>query len=174
LTHAELVARAERWLRNTRRCGVVLCEPAGAPKEQPDAIGWRGTTFHVSIAVECKVSRSDFLADARKPVRIRPGLGVGRLRYYLVPTGLVGPDEVPAGWGLLHADARCIRVAREASRWGTDQEGYGAALRAELGILLSELRKVQIVRAGGTLLPSRAASRIVTALAEELGSPPGP
>lgn len=33
---------------------------------------------------ECKVSRSEFLADKHKPWREKPGLGIGAVRSYLM------------------------------------------------------------------------------------------
>ena len=69
-SHEQLVERAGRWLRGTMRCNVVLLEPGyGSVGEIPDAIGW--TSDGVSIVVECKASRSDFLADRNKPARRR-------------------------------------------------------------------------------------------------------
>jgi hypothetical protein len=60
-----------------------------------------------SIVLEAKVSRADFLADAKKPHR-QPGKGLGRWRYYLCPEGLISPDELPLGWGLLYASERGV------------------------------------------------------------------
>jgi len=88
VTHAELVARAVRWLRGTHRCPVVFGELATYDTgEVPDAIGWR--RGWQSILVECKTSRSDFRREKDK-IRERRGRGgVGRERWYLTPPGLV-------------------------------------------------------------------------------------
>jgi hypothetical protein len=156
MTHAELVTRAERWLRNTARCGVVLTEAPGAPAEIPDAIGWRDwgrTTF----VVECKASRGDFLADRRKTFRSVGGLGLGRFRYYLAPKGLLKASEMPPGWGLLEVCGQHVRVVRKAVRREPN-------VVYETMVLVSELRKIQIVQSGGTLLSSLAAERITRTL----------
>jgi hypothetical protein len=72
----------------------------------PDAIGFRAVTAETeTVLVEEKVSRGDFLADARKPHR-EVGNGVGLFRYYMCPAGLISPDEVPERWGLLWVDQR--------------------------------------------------------------------
>ncbi|EKF7417516.1 TPA: hypothetical protein MXR76_002063 [Pseudomonas aeruginosa] len=72
----------------------------------PDAIGFRAVTAETeTVLVEVKVSRGDFLADARKPHRA-VGNGVGLFRYYMCPAGLISPDEVPERWGLLWVDQR--------------------------------------------------------------------
>lgn len=139
MTHAELVERAAKWLRGTRRCTVVLTERyvSGETIEIPDAIGW--TSRGVSILVECKVSRADLCADQQKPCRRRePELGMGSARYYLTPPGLVSPtDGLRTHWGLLEAHPNQIRRMRSA----TSQE-YNRSLEQRL--LLSELSRYQI------------------------------
>lgn len=59
----------------------------------------------VSVVVEAKTSRSDFLADRKKPHRA-PGQGIGVYRYMLCPEGIIRPEEVPQGWGLLWVNSR--------------------------------------------------------------------
>lgn len=76
--------------------------------ESPDAIGFRVSERHYgggATVVECKVSRSDFLADAKK-VHRTDGFGMGRFRYYLCPEGLIAQSELPSGWGLLHVGTK--------------------------------------------------------------------
>ncbi len=112
MTHAELVARAGRWLKNTKRCGVVLTEFHSAANEVPDAIGFKSNG--ASILVECKTSVSDFYADKKKPGRGRRAGGMGHLRFYMTPPGLLSVDLVRRqrpGWGLLEARGRIVRVA---------------------------------------------------------------
>jgi hypothetical protein len=112
LTHNSLCEIAVRWLRRPFSqlgpdCAVTLSEvKSGWAGEAPDAIGWRskGDEFDGSVVVECKVSRSDFLADKKKPHR-QSG-GIGNWRYYMCPEGLISPDELPEKWGLLYVNAR--------------------------------------------------------------------
>lgn len=110
MTHADLVERAVRWLRGTMGCKLVLREMTGWGGEQADAIGWNRNT---SVLVECKATRSDFLADAKKPWR-QPiaGVGMGVIRYYLTPPGLVRESELPEDWGLIEARPSMIRNLR--------------------------------------------------------------
>lgn len=143
LTHAELVALAERWLWR-QGCGVVLREFSTiATAEIPDAIGWR---IGVSILIECKASRADFLADRRKPFRANPEEGVGDWRFYLTPQGLVRPDELPEGWGLL--EAKGGRVYRTHGGWkGTAEIGrmpFRGNEPAERWMLYSALRRLTL------------------------------
>jgi hypothetical protein len=132
ITHDLLILRARYWLENTAGAKVVLTEFAGGAvggsrrsrrsnREIPDAIGWLRSG--VSLLIECKASRGDFLSDAVKPSRrsgksgvpgspaltvpkpelkpTRKTEGLGAYRFYLTPSGLLRPDELPEGWGLL-------------------------------------------------------------------------
>lgn len=106
--HRAYCALAVKWLQRPRSaggpgCAVAVMESStGWNGERPDAIGFRFTGHAPtdgSVVVEVKVSRSDFLADARKPHRQEGGCG--SWRYFMAPTGLISPEELPAGWGLL-------------------------------------------------------------------------
>jgi hypothetical protein len=132
ITHDLLILRARYWLENTAGAKVVLTEFVGGAvggsrrsrrsnREIPDAIGWLRSG--VSLLIECKASRGDFLSDAVKPSRrsgkvgvpgspaptapepeIKPPRkteGLGAYRFYLTPSGLLRSDELPEGWGLL-------------------------------------------------------------------------
>ena len=52
--------------------------------------------------IEVKVSRADFLRDKKKLFRWDEDKGVGNFRYYCCPRQLIGPLEVPDGWGLIY------------------------------------------------------------------------
>jgi hypothetical protein len=139
MTHAELVVRAIRWLRNQKGCSFVLSEQfAAGVAEQPDAIGWKyGDQSHL---IECKVSRSDFFADAAKPFRCNGAKGMGMFRYYMVPSGLVTAAEVQeryVEWGLLELMGRGVRVLLKPVAQIKHSE------KAELEYLVSALRRTQ-------------------------------
>jgi hypothetical protein len=141
MTHAELVQRAARWLAKTKRCAVVATEIAtsSATGESPDAIGWWGGWSHL---VECKASRSDFLADKRKPFRIDPAQGLGDYRWYMAPPGLISPEELPAGWGLLEVHANQVRMVRKSCHPGCEgAPPFEGNNREERRILLSIIRR---------------------------------
>ena len=139
MTHDELVQSAERWLRTTKGCGVVLSERrCGGSHEIPDAIGWKSSYW--STLVECKTSRADFLRDMKKFFRREANYGMGQRRYYLTPTGLVKPEELPPGWGLLEVRRSRIKVVVEASETGFDFE----RCRYELALLYSFARRTQL------------------------------
>lgn len=147
LSHSDLVLRAEAWLKGAG-CGVTFREfvaqtPSG---EIPDAIGWRHGG--ISILIECKATRADFLADKKKQFRAAPQKGAGDWRFYLAPEGLISPDELPHGWGLL-----CVRGKRVLKIAGVPT-GQGLSCweippfeghrRAESALMLSALRRLKI------------------------------
>ncbi len=115
--HDDLVLRAERWLRS-KGCRVVLRDPfkaAVGSGECPDALGWRDG---LSLLIECKASRRDFLADAKKPFRRLPEMGMGDWRFYMAPPDVLQPADMPEGWGLLVAHPRKIEVAHGGPHGG--------------------------------------------------------
>ncbi|WP_186214505.1 hypothetical protein [Burkholderia gladioli] len=108
--HSDLIEWAVRWLR--RNGFVVMATEISClgVREQPDAIGFRSTC---SVVLEAKASRADFLADRRKPERAPNANGLGVYRFYICPEGLIQPDELPPGWGLLYvADRKIVEVLR--------------------------------------------------------------
>ena len=137
MTHAQLVEKAVHWLRRYR-CGVVLSEQACVSGEMPDAIGWKRACH--SVLVECKVTRSDFLADRAKPFRLKPEQGVGCERFYLVPAGLVRHEEIPAGWGLLELRRSRIEMTHASAKSLRSATGF----RCEMNLLLASLRRVEV------------------------------
>ncbi len=145
MTHAELVMRAARWLRNTRGCSVVFTEFACSGGEIPDAIGWQ---YQHSILVECKTSRSDFMADKNKPWRRMPELGMGLERYFMVPEGVITVADLSgldvrlryerSKWGLLWVCRNHVRVMKKS-------EGFASRGRVnEIGFLVSMLRRTSL------------------------------
>ena len=144
MKHAELVERAERWLRNTLNCSVVLTELVAytTSGETPDAIGW---VWNRAILVECKTSRQDFFADQKKRSR-QPGFrALGQWRFYFTPAGLIAPDEVPEGWGLYEVQGRTIRyLAGEKYTNGYPKIAPFESCRdSEVALLLSALRRLK-------------------------------
>jgi hypothetical protein len=137
MTHAQLVQKAVAWLRRYR-CGVVLSEQACVSGEMPDAIGWKKACH--SVVVECKISRSDYLADRGKPSRQRPETGMGAERFYLLPAGLVRPEELLAGWGLLEYDKGKVNLIRRSVKNFRSEAGF----HYEMNLLLASLRRVEI------------------------------
>jgi len=137
MTHDELVARAVRWLKNTKRCGVIVHEWYSACREFPDAIGWRLGSF--SYLVECKVSVEDFHADKQKHFR-RENKSAGSFRYYMTPRGLLDGKHhlILPGWGLLEVHGRIVKEVIPAV------QDYEAGARHEVQMLYSALRRISV------------------------------
>lgn len=99
-SHDDLVEMGRKWLFDHEKCPVVLTEPKhGQSPECPDVIGFNycgGSTL-----IECKVSRADFLADAKKSFRKLPQMGMGTYRWYLCSEGIITEGDLPIAWGLL-------------------------------------------------------------------------
>jgi len=137
--HAHLVALAAEWLRSRYGCGIVLSEQYCATGEVPDVIGWKASCQ--SVLVECKVSHSDFLADAHKPFRLAPEEGLGSKRLYLAPAGIIASDELPKHWGLLDCRGREVRLVVKPGK-GDLRTHIG--LMKEMSLLLASLRRVEV------------------------------
>jgi len=122
-----------------------------------DALGFTGQiamTPAASIVVEAKISRADFLADRNKSFRQRPETGIGEFRYFITPSGLVRPEELPAKWGLIEVAGRGIRVLQghvlEKREEGTDGKfrrnldrwRFDRNEKAEIAFLVRMLQRV--------------------------------
>jgi hypothetical protein len=144
ISHKELVDRAFLWLKFGQNCSVVFKERHTSVHEHPDAIGWRSGNF--SVVVECKASRADFLADKQKSFRQNPESGMGYNRYFMAPVGMLEPDEMPEGWGLLevydkeyaHQKSRPVREAKQSKDF-FERNGL-----AEVNYLVSAIRRIEI------------------------------
>jgi hypothetical protein len=148
MTHNDLVKSAVRWLTGSQHCGVVLSEIASAAMENPDAIGWQA---HRSILVECKMSRSDFLAQRNKPC-IRSNHLVGNERYYLCERDVIRPEDVEGtDFGLLWIDGNHVRIRRKAEYRALS----AAELQDERTMLVSALRRIKM-REFLVIVPSEA------------------
>lgn len=139
LSHKDLVVRAERWLLKTYKCGFAFSELTACTNsgEIPDAIGFK---YGNSVLVECKATRSDFLGDRKKQFRKMPEYGMGSLRYFMTPPGLVTEEEVKERyphWGLLIAHPKVVKNVLKAKH----QEH---SIVDERLLLCSALRRVHL------------------------------
>lgn len=104
MNHADLVKAAKKWLVG-RQCAVIATEFATSGSETPDAVGWKNNGE--CLVIECKSSRQDFFANKYKQHEVL-GQAIGDYRYFLTPSKLVTPEELPEGWGLVY----CIEPPR--------------------------------------------------------------
>lgn len=135
ISHQSLVQAASHWLRNRRKCVVIVTEMVvSALRDVPDAIGWTGGWYgDIVIQVECKISRQDFRAESKKR-----NSGLGNERWYFTPPGLLKKEEISNGYGL-------IEVIKAGRYWKfkTVVRGkpFKSNTKAEVYILLSVIRR---------------------------------
>ena len=134
-THKKLVRRMADWLKWSKKMTVVISELSTRNSETPDVIGWIGGAH--SILIECKMSRSDFLADGNKWFRRTPELGMGNERYIAAPKGLISVNELPCGWGLLEVDGRYVLITKKS-------ESHESQKSYECVMLMSVIRRLEI------------------------------
>ncbi len=143
MTHGELVKIAERWLLGKVKCSFAFTELACiATSEIPDAIGFKENQ---SILVECKATRSDFLADSKKYFRRRPEMGMGSYRFFMCPEGIVRPEDLPEKWGLVWVNEKGktrIIAGPIGNIWSHSDFWQERNLSAELGLMTSALRRL--------------------------------
>ena len=152
MTHTDLVLKAERWLLNTKRCAFVFTELVTHAGETPDAIGFRD--IGVSMLVECKANRADFLSDKKKYQRRDPEAGMGAYRFYMCPTGLIKVNELPDKWGLIYINerGRCRQIVGPKSNvYSIGATKHNEAFqfknrnkRAEKIMMMSALRRLHL------------------------------
>jgi len=145
LTHNDLIPIAEKWLLS-HGCGFALKELSTSGFEIPDCVGWSAM---FSFLIECKATHSDFLADSKKVFRKRPELGIGDFRFYMCPSNLILPQELPKKWGLIYVNekgkARKIVGGRGNihSNW-REWQFTEVNKRAEQAMMYSALRRMQL------------------------------
>lgn len=145
MTHDDLVVRADKWLK-ALGCGVTLREFRAVTEygEQPDAIGWM---CGISVMIECKATRRDFLSDKKKKFRKQPELGMGDWRFYMCPKGVIQPADLPDGWGLLWCYPRQVQKVHGVPygniAWvRPDQTPFQANKGSEMQMMYSALRRM--------------------------------
>lgn len=75
---------------------------------------WQSGVGLRRIAYEVKCSRSDFLAELRKPAKRENALSLSHQFFFATPRGLVRPDEVPVEAGLVYVSDGVARLAKKA------------------------------------------------------------
>lgn len=145
MTHDDLCLIAHKYL-SKNGFGVVFHDKFKAVThtgEQPDCLGFRSG---VSCLIECKTTRSDFLADRKKRFRQNPELGLGDWRFMLTPKGLISVEELPVGWGLLETCGnRMLKVSGWPGNTGwINDKPFKGNKQAECDYMYSALRRMEI------------------------------
>lgn len=137
MTHDDLVVRARRWLKNSKRLAFVVSEVVSGAGEIPDAIGWRATGF--SILVECKVSVVDFQRNKQK-CHERTGRGMGYERWFMTPPGMLDGRHGQLGeWGLVEVRGKTCRTIVKPTPRTLELK----SLRREAQLMISIHRRIQ-------------------------------
>jgi len=139
MIHSELIKKASRWLQ-TQGCGVVITEMTSGAGQEPDAIGWHP---RYSILIECKANRLDFLNDKHK-CHQRTDKSMGDKRYYLAPSGIIKPEELPEKWGLLESYGNRVRIIKDPDWFFIEKD-----CRGELTLLVSAFRRIEGIMPSG-------------------------
>lgn len=143
MTHAELVDRAAKWLRNFFHCRVVLSELKTITDscETPDAIGW---VHNKAILIECKASRNDFYNDRKKKARHKLFSALGVWRFYLTPPNLLRTEEIIAGWGIYEVRGRRIIHTGGVEYCNAGKPPFESCRDSEVAMLVSALSRIRI------------------------------
>lgn len=147
MKHDDLVKIAERYLLKSKGCSFVFTELVAAAWEIPDAIGWRSG---ITILIECKANREDFLSDKKKSFRASPSVGMGSFRFYMCPSGLIQRHELPDKWGLIGVNemgkARQLVGPSGNCEWNSSSPFYHSEKNegGETALMVSALRRLHL------------------------------
>ena len=87
----------------------------------------------LTVAIEVKVTRNDFFRELNNPKKRESAETIARETYFAVPAGLVKPEEVPEGWGLIevlsNGSARTKLRARQRERPVFDESFIASLMR---------------------------------------------
>ena len=121
MTHDEIADFAAMHIRKKGYPASFSNMTSVNQREQPDVLGI--SIGGVSFLGEVKVSRSDFLADKKKPFRIDGG--IGDFRAYITPKGLLKPEEIPYGWSLweVHGKTKPVMKIIKGEKLVKEQQG---------------------------------------------------
>ena len=113
ITHSELCRlTAERFVKS-----FALWEVKGK-WENPDVITWNSSGR--STIFEIKMSRADFLADAKKKCRLEGHKRAGDYFAYVCNGEFIKKDEIPENWGLFYyknGKFRCVKKIPSMCDW---------------------------------------------------------
>lgn len=147
MNHDTLAEQGALYLQRRKRCILTWANVRSLrSNEQPDVIGW--ASDGTSYVLEAKTTRADFLADLKKPWR-QGQAALGMYRYYYTLPGLLNPEALPPGWGLLEQGAKRVRTVKDASPCEVSRRG-------ELILLLQAAQKMQAGLKGGLYLAALA------------------
>lgn len=150
LSHGELTQKAVKWLLSYG-CSVVMSEIKcwNNSGEIVDALGF---TSSISVLIEAKATRPDFLSDKKKKFRMRPEMGVGQMRFFMTNKGIIKPEELPEKWGLLEVSgSRVSKTVFPKHRYYPsirEEWFHDCNHRSERSMLVSACRRLGVYQQG--------------------------
>jgi hypothetical protein len=127
--HETLVAQVAREMQRAGRVvwrGLNLRAPLAGDDgsttwamAMPDVFSIRHTSvedYTEPVVHEIKVSRADLRSDLRQPFKGAAYAALASQCWYVLRRGIAEPEEVPATYGVMLADANGLEVARAAPR----------------------------------------------------------
>jgi len=145
-THSELVDLGHKYLMKTIKCSFAIKEISSVAIEIPDVIGFM-IGSPATLLIECKTSRSDFMADKKKEFRKYSRYGMGIFRSFLCEPGVINVEDLPRGWGLLYVkNGRIRRVCgfKRNGVYANREFTCDRNLQAEWFLMGSCLRRMEI------------------------------
>ena len=112
LTHRQLCEIGAKFLKrpesaNGHGCHFTIIEPSCYGKIRCIwCASWYSFAWYWNISTRGENKQIGFLADRSKPHRLNPEMGMGKYRYYICPTGLIKPEELPEKWGLIYVSEK--------------------------------------------------------------------
>lgn len=87
------------------------------------------------LAFEIKTSRGDFTREVNDPSKRKPFVDLSSQFYFVVPVGMVQPDEVPAECGLMYAEKTRLKRVKIAQQREVESipPGFFRSLVRQLG-----------------------------------------
>lgn len=127
-------ALRDRWVSENGWVWFTEFSP-GVADRRVDALAvnrWGNKRGYERMVFEIKRTRADFLGELRSPEKTRQSASVADRFWFVVPTGLVEPTEVPGDCGLVWVDedghAQIKRKAPRRLDAPTDRRLLGAIL----------------------------------------------
>ena len=98
-----------------------------------------------AVAFEVKVSRSDWLRELKKPEKREAAMRRSERFYFAAPAGLVRPEEIPEGCGLVEVGDRLRWTVRAPKRQRAefDREFVAMILRRQYRFDREEIRQAE-------------------------------
>ncbi len=82
------------------RCGTSPGRWVGARLDAWAISAWQSKAWR-RMTFEVKVSKGDFAAELKEPIKRRAGLMLSNLFYFVAPEGVIDPAKVPVECGLV-------------------------------------------------------------------------